>query len=386
MLIVNLFNTTGARAPQIALGPRIGIEPQGPARGHSSGPAPYRVLIVGGTALAGRGVLTHDLAVTGALARSLGRLLSHGVDTDSVIGSPMDLDRADEAIRTARLEHYDALVLIIDPDGAARQAADFDGRLQHLLDEAASRMPATSAVTVAVAPFLHSTSISAREHQTFVDSVRSAAQPRAQFVELAAAQTPSVAGLYGSWADQIATATAPSLREPALWSDPVDVFDDDVRTIALSQLGGSVEDRDPALQRIVSLASTAYGSRMAAMSVIDRTMTHYAVVSDGLPYSDPRNESICDQVLATYGGVIVGDAGTDPRFAHLEPVETGMVRFYAGYRINDPDGVPVGVLCVHDPEARSVLSQDIALLRDLALAAERRLRELVRERSLVASS
>jgi hypothetical protein len=56
-------------------------------------------------------------------------------------------------------------------------------------------------------------------------------------------------------------------------------------------------------------------------------------------------------------------------------VRSGAVRFYAGHRIDSPEGQPVAVLCVFDGEPRSVRGQDIALLRDFACIAERRIRE-----------
>jgi hypothetical protein len=50
------------------------------------------------------------------------------------------------------------------------------------------------------------------------------------------------------------------------------------------------------------------------------------------------------------------------------------VRFYAGYRIESADGAPLGSLCVFDPTPRGdVGEQDLVALRDLAIAAQRRL-------------
>jgi hypothetical protein len=340
------------------------------------------VLIVGGEALAGHGVTSHDLALTGALARSLSRQMGHGVDTDAVIGEHMDLDSAEDAVWKARLQRYDALVLVLEPDRARHRTADFDHRFHSLLLDAASRMPHTSALTVAIAPFLHTPTMSAREYATFLDSVRNAAVAGTQVVELAAPVTAlDPSQLYTGWADQLALTTAASLTEPAVWSDSLDVVDDGRRSVATSRLGDFDARWEAAFANVVSAASTAYGTRMASISVIDASMTHYTVCIGDVPHADPREDSICDRVVNTYGGVIVGDAREDPRFADLTRVVSGDVRFYAGYRINDADGVPVAALCVYDSEPRTVLAQDIAVLRDLALAAERRLWDLLHERS-----
>ena len=70
-----------------------------PPRARASGPAPDRVLAIGGALLAGEGVLTHDLALTGAIARGLARRVGHGFDVTSCIDERGGVDGALRAIR-----------------------------------------------------------------------------------------------------------------------------------------------------------------------------------------------------------------------------------------------------------------------------------------------
>ena len=127
------------------------------------------------------------------------------------------------------------------------------------------------------------------------------------------------------------------------------------------------------------LRTTGLRCGAASFSIIDGERTRYFVRQGFDTSSVPREESICDLALRSYGGLIVGDAAADSRFKRFPLVESGAVRFYAGYRVESPDGQPLGVLCVFDPEPRPVLAQDLALLRDFAASAGRRLWELGRE-------
>lgn len=378
---MNLLTFSAPRAPHIELAAASAIQPLDPARGHASGPAPYRVLLVGGDAVVGRGVLTHDLALSGALARGIGRLVGHGVDVDTVADPQLDLDAAEAAVWSTPLQHHDVLVLVLEPVRPAKDIGPMRRRIRGLLVDAASRMPATSTLTVAIAPALHTTSLTAAEAEAFVAIVRESADRVARVIELPVpAPAPAPARLYTVWGDAIAAATAEGLHEPALWTDDQDPTDEEPRSRAVQRLGEYEGEWEETFRRFVSMASAAYGTRSAALSVLDRESAHYAVCHAYTPQSAPREDTLCDRTISTYGGLIVGDARIDPRFAALPSVTGGDVTFYAGYRINDPDGFPVAVLCVFDPEPREVRGQDIALLRDLALAAERRLHALLRER------
>jgi hypothetical protein len=379
---VNLLAFAAPRAPHVDLGPTAGIEPMDPALGHASGPAPYRLLLVGGDAVAGRGVLTHDLALSGSLARSIGRLVGHGVDVETVVQPHLDLEAAEAVVAAARLHHYDALILVLEPERSPRDADETQARLRALLIDAASRLPASSVLTVAVAPPMRSGHLSARDFSVCTELIRRSANPVARVIELPVpSPTPGPAELYTVWGDVIASITAGGLHEPAVWEDDRDAVDEDTRSHAVERFAGLEGDWEPLFRRFVAMACAAYGTRSGSISVLDRESSHYVVCHGYTSQSAPRGDTLCNRTLTTYGGLIVGDARIDPRFADLPSVTGGDVTFYAGYRINDPEGMPVAVLCIFDPEPRSVLGQDIALLRDFALAAERRLHALMRERS-----
>ena len=185
------------------------------------------------------------------------------------------------------------------------------------------------------------------------------------------------------WAEQIADAAASGLIDPMVDFVPDDHFDEDQRLDAVDRLPPRDGLWVAQFQQIVDEARSAYGTSCAALTIIDADFTRYGVTT-GLENTKVlrRGQSICNRVLRTYGGLIVGDAQNDPRFQRNPEVRAGDVRFYAGYRVESQDGAPLGSLCVFDPTPRDeVAEQDLVRLRDLAITAQRRIWALERSAS-----
>ncbi|MGT2425591.1 hypothetical protein [Amnibacterium kyonggiense] len=163
--------------------------------------------------------------------------------------------------------------------------------------------------------------------------------------------------------------------EPLVWSTALEELDERKRAAAIRRLGPFDSAWEASLQRLVKDVARAYGAASAAVTVLDGPRAMYLAGSDVRERVVPREETICRTALRTFGGLMVGDAQADEAFRDLPSVESGAVRFYGGYRIDAPDGVPLAVLCVFDPEPREVRGQDITLLRDFAHLAERLIRE-----------
>ena len=98
----------------------------------------------------------------------------------------------------------------------------------------------------------------------------------------------------------------------------------------------------------------------------------------------PLDVSICRHVLLSPGLTVIPDLRDDPRLAGnpLLAGDTGL-RFYAGYLLATPDGVPLGTLCVLDRRPRPTGLEDpqAFALATLArqLSSQLELRRLVRE-------
>ncbi len=358
-----------------------GIAPVDPPIASASGPAPYRVLTVGGELLRGRGVLTHDLALTGSLARALARIVGHGFDVEALLterGCVADVTRA---LRSRDLSRVDALVVVLDAADERATDAGLVKRVERFLTDARERMAAAATVTLVVAP---ATISRADEHQATILAAglrRSAAAPVRVLHLTDRLEVSGPAERYATWAEAIADTVAGGLTEPMVWSDVVESLDERKRQAAVRRLGPVDAEWGAMFDRIVGFAARAYGARSAGISIMDATQARY-VTRRGIDVdSVAREQTMCDVAMRMYGGIIVGDARADERFRDFESVRAGAVRFYAGYRVTSPDGQPLGTLCVFDPDPRPVLSQDIHLLRDFALAAQRRIWELARASS-----
>lgn len=370
-----------SQRPDVTLD-RPGVVPLDPPRAHGSGPAPYRVLAVGGRLLAGHGVLTHDLAVTGALARALARLLGHGADVEAVIAE-RSATAVSRALRRHDLSRVDALIVILDPsDGVPNPAATVK-RTKRLVSDLWQRLTPAASVTLVVPPPALARRSDA-DTASFAAAVREGAAGFARVILLTdQPDHRGPAARYGAWGDAIATSVAETLIDPLVWCDPEDELDEPQRSAAVRRLGPIDAAWETEFRRIVTFAARAYGARSASITVIDGDHARYLARQGFDVESVPRGETICDLALRTYGGVIVGDALADPRFREYPLVASGDVRFYAGYRVESPDGQPIGALCVFDDEPRPVLTQDLGLLRDFAHAAERRVWELTRRNPAV---
>jgi two-component sensor histidine kinase len=95
-------------------------------------------------------------------------------------------------------------------------------------------------------------------------------------------------------------------------------------------------------------------------------------------------ESMCAQAILRSGLFIVPDASKDPHFDD-NPVVKGEphIRFYAGARLDTPEGLPLGALCVLDTKPRDDLTEEqrfalTALARQVMAQLE--LRRLIAER------
>ncbi len=88
----------------------------------------------------------------------------------------------------------------------------------------------------------------------------------------------------------------------------------------------------------------------------------------GINFSEsPRNISFCGHAILDESNIfIVEDARNDPRF-HDNPLVTEMhAIFYAGVRLVNNDGYPLGTLCVFDKKPRTLSKQQKTALSALA--------------------
>lgn len=126
------------------------------------------------------------------------------------------------------------------------------------------------------------------------------------------------------------------------------------------------------LGRIVDLLRDHYGTRYAAISIIDRR-SQILLAQRGLDIDEtPRSTAFCAVTIQQGGrALVIPDAREDPRFAGFASVTADpFIRFYAGAPITDEAGIALGAICVADDKPLTD-AFDRSLLVLLAREAER---------------
>jgi GAF domain-containing protein len=148
------------------------------------------------------------------------------------------------------------------------------------------------------------------------------------------------------------------------------------RAVAVMELGILSEDRTWQFDDVVARACTSFGVKSATVSVIDSDrLVHKSQVGD-VPQLITLGESFTASVIQEPDGLIVPDAGADPRFQNLPHVAGGPhIRFYAGFALEGPGGSRIGTLNIFDPAPR--ISHDswrLPCLRQFGLMVQAEIR------------
>ncbi|MFM9920432.1 hypothetical protein [Lacisediminihabitans sp. H27-G8] len=122
--------------------------PLDPPRARAVGPDPDRVLLFGSDVFMGRGVLSHDIAFPGHLARAVSKATRRGVDIHIEAHASLKLDAAVERARLLDLSRYDAVLIDIGLGDAlaATPAPRWAAQLEGLLHIFSSQVPASARV------------------------------------------------------------------------------------------------------------------------------------------------------------------------------------------------------------------------------------------------
>ena len=124
---------------------------------------------------------------------------------------------------------------------------------------------------------------------------------------------------------------------------------------------------DESFERITRIVSTALRVPMAAITLVDADRQWFKS-RIGIDLEEiPRSASFCAHTMIGDNAMLVPDAMRDPRFLDNPLVlDAPRIRFYAGYPLVSPSGMPLGAVCVLDIEPRTATSDELELLKDLA--------------------
>lgn len=128
--------------------------PIGLPRVSAGGPDPDRILLFGSDVFMGRGVLSHDLALPGQLARAVSAITGRGIDVQLHTRPSMLIAEAIHAIDEVNLESYDAVLISIGLTDAmaSTRPAEWKQRLAALMTKLESGITSSSHVFILKRP------------------------------------------------------------------------------------------------------------------------------------------------------------------------------------------------------------------------------------------
>lgn len=360
--------------------------PRDPPIAHASGPDADRVLIIGGLAVRGLGVASYQLGLAGRLARALAARTGRGADVEAMGFGHFDSARVADELRRIDLGRFDAIVVqaggweLLSLRPVRAWARDIARVLAAVAEGAPIGTPVLMLGVTPVdvgAPSVHRVFAKHARRMNAV-TIAACAQSRVgRFVPLPAATTLEKHGPadsrvptdYARWAEDIAPALASALCEAA--PREIESADEAERQRALDDLH-LTRDPDIRLERIVRMARVVFGTTAAALTIIDGDRQWMkTVIGDMTPDDLPRDEAACSITVDTRGAFIVEDLALDPATASMRWVRgPDGKRFYAGFPLEAPGGQRIGALCVLDAAPRTFSSDEVSLLRDLALRAQ----------------
>lgn len=362
---------------------------------HASGADPDRLLLVGSGPAIGYGVLSHDLALPGQLARIISAATGRGTDVDLSANPDVVIQNADAILEQREIWRYDGVVLALGTNNALLFTSPGTWRreLQQLVDRLLEQLPDDAGVyLLGIAPLAafevdggtigalsarHAAKLDAESRRIAMRTGRVTFIPFSPLVVADFTRYRSAA-TYQQWASVMAAPIIADL-ERAHRGDAVTtrVADEDARQLAVEALGVLDTRAEERFTRIATLSSQLLGVDQTLILFVDHDRFWIKAASDpGLVAVDtlPRAGTLFDLGLYAQSPVVVEDALLDSRVARHEAVrgEPG-VRFIAVHPIESAFGVRIGVVAALSREVRAWTPSESTLLRDLALMVQREL-------------
>ena len=357
--------------------------PDGEPEAHSPGPDADRVLLLGGSIAVGYGVLSHDLALGGNLARRIGELTTRGTLVKIAAKPGRSLADAPTLLDALKISRFDAVVVAFGGVDAPtfmtpqRWRRDLVSLLEHIhsLEVAGLQVFVLGIPDVSTKNRAYATLANRRIAQFNAGSGAACdALEDTTFLPIsngAPARGPRGRDAYGIWALEIAVPIAERLNANALCPVELEPQDETLRQAAVARMSAPTGADSIELSQVLTSAKQLFGVAGAAVNIIDGDRQRVLAASGGTAPDLPREESLCNFTVQTNDVMVIGDALRDRRYRDVTWTfaERGF-RFYAGFPIEAPDGERVGALCIVDREPREFSTADSTLLRELALQAQ----------------
>ncbi len=366
----------------------------------SGAPDPDRVLLIGNGPANGWGTVTHALALTGQLARTLTRRTGRDTDLHHVGDETMNLAATIPWIGDLALDGFDLVLVVLSMNDAVRltPADDYRADMERLLTKLALETKPSARIVVAgihaVDTLPHYRGAVARIGQRSADQLNAATREvigrfdGVEYMDLTApaAETGRPYGspqLYADWSEIFAAVCAPALDAARLLDRDRRIVQDSERAWTWEPARRIIEDA-PAegwngLERLVEDAKDHFGVDVAYVSLIDGGTQFYAANTGPTGRSVPLDLTHCRVTFEGDQPLIVENSFKDDRFRNSPLIDLTQMRFYAGVPLKNEEGQAVGTFCILSavPGAHRVEEED---LKDWASKAQQELQRLAADR------
>lgn len=364
---------------------------------HTGAEDPDRVLLIGNGPTHGWGTVTHELALTGQLARTLTLRTGRPTDVRYVGSETMNLASVIPWLGEEPIGDHDLILLVLSMNDAVRltPVEDYQADMQRLLEKLTTESKASARIVVAgihaVDSLPHYRGLPARVGQRNANRLNAAVREvvgrfdGVQFMDLTAPEAEpgrpyGSPRTYAAWADVFAETCVPALDVARVLDVERRVVPDHQREWAWEPgrriLADAPVEGYEGLERLVHEAKERLGVDAAYVSLVDGDRQFYVANTGPVGSSVPLELSHCKVTFTGDDVVVVGNSMKDPRFKGNPLIDLTQLRFYAGVPLKNEEGENVGTFCVTSflPGSEDTVSQ--TQLRLLATRAQEQIQRL----------
>ena len=328
---------------------------------------PDRVLLIGNGPAHGWGTVTHELALTGQLGRTLTRRTQRPTDVRYIGNELMSLAGTIPWIGEQPIAGYDLVLLVLSMNDALRltPAHEYRHDMERLLTKLTMETRPSARIVISgihpVGSLPHYRGVAARLAQRNADELNAATRElvgRFDGVVFMEPEAPAAEPgrphgspqQYADWADSFAEVCAPALDEARrLDPDRVPIaaerrdwtWEPGRRIIEDAPTTGHAE-----LDRLVAEARRELGANVAYVSLIDGDRQFYAANTNAAGRDVPLDLSICRVTVQGDETVVVDNSLKDERFRYSPLNDLVQGRTYVGAPLKNEQGQNVGTFCV----------------------------------------
>lgn len=350
---------------------------------------PDRVLLIGNGPTHGWGTVTHELALTGQLARGLTRRTTRPTDIQYIGDEMMPIAAVQAWLGEASLAPYDLVLVVLSMNDAVRltPADDYRADMTRLLDRLSAETKPSARIIIAGIQDVDSLpeyrGIAAKIGQRRADLLNAITRElvgRYDGFEFLAHTAPKAEpgrpygspAVYAEWSDVFAAVAAPALDE-ARALDPYrfshDLVEHEWQWAPGEQIMSEPGGHD-ALEKLAQEAKSHFGADAAWISLMDGDRQFFLANTAPAGRGAPAELSTCQYTIQGDDPLIIENTMRDERTKDSPSVDLSQLRFYAGAPIKNEEGENIGTLCVLNVMPRSTSSIDQDDLREFASRAQ----------------